>query len=113
MLRSRVGSWWRAGALASAALLSGGLSAATAADTFTLRFGDDLPKTHPISVNGSAFWMDQVKKLTNGRVDFQWYPAGQLGKGRDVLALTSAGAIDLGSIGPSYTPDKLPLSAVA
>jgi TRAP-type C4-dicarboxylate transport system substrate-binding protein len=113
MLRSRVGRWWHAGALAVAFLLSGGLSAANADDTFTLRFGDDLPKTHPISVNGSAFWMDQVKKLTNGRVAFQWYPAGQLGKGRDVLALTSAGAIDLGSIGPSYTPDKLPLSAVA
>jgi TRAP-type C4-dicarboxylate transport system substrate-binding protein len=86
---------------------------ARAADTITLRFGDDIPKTHPISVYGSKFWMDTVERLTDGRVQFQWYPSGQLGKGRDVVALVQSGAIDIGSIGPSYTPDKLPLSAVA
>ena len=84
-----------------------------AADPIVLRFGDDLPKTHPISVYASKFWMDTVERLTNGRVQFQWYPSAQLGKGRDILALVQAGAIDVGSIGPSYTPDKLPLSAAA
>ena len=86
---------------------------ARAADPIVLRFADDIPKTHPISVYGSKFWMDTVERLTNGRVQFQWYPSGQLGKGRDVLALVQSGAIDVGSVGPSYTPEKLPLSAVA
>ncbi len=88
-------------------------SQAAGPSTITLRFADSIPKTHPISVYGSKFWMDMVTKLTNGRVKFQWYPAGQLGKGRDLLALTASGAVDIGSTGPSYTPDKLPLSAVA
>lgn len=86
---------------------------AAAADPIVLRFADDIPKTHPISVYGSKFWMDTVTRLTYGRVQFQWYPSSQLGKGRDVLALVQSGAVDIGSIGPSYTPDKLPLSAVA
>ncbi len=86
---------------------------ALAAGPITLRFADSIPKTHPISVYGSKYWMDMVTKLTKGQVRFQWYPAGQLGKGRDLLALTSSGAVDIGSTGPSYTPDKLPLSAVA
>ena len=88
-------------------------TAALAADPIVLRFADDIPKTHPISVYGSKFWMDTVERLTNGRVQFQWYPSSQLGKGRDLLALVQSGAIDIGSVGPSYTPDKLPLSAVA
>jgi len=101
------------GAVAAFLLAGFGSSAALGADTIVLRFGDDIPKTHPISVYGSKFWMDEVERLTAGRVKFQWYPSGQLGKGRDVLALVQSGAIDVGSIGPSYTPEKLPLSAVA
>lgn len=90
------------------------LGRASVADSpIVIRFADDIPKTHPISVYGSKFWMDMVSKLTGGRVQFQWYPAGQLGHGRDLLALVQSGAIDVASTGPSYTPDKLPLSAVA
>ena len=81
--------------------------------TITLRFADAIPEKNPVSAFGSKFWMDTVTKLTHGRVKFQWYPASQLGKGKDLLALAKSGAVDIGSAGPSYTPDKLPLSAVA
>jgi TRAP-type C4-dicarboxylate transport system substrate-binding protein len=103
-------------ALAGALGMAGTLLAAPASradDKIVLRFADDIPKTHPISVYGSKFWMDTVERLTNGKVQFQWYPASQLGKGKDLLALAQSGAIDIVSVGPSYTPDKLPLSAVA
>lgn len=110
----RIMSLSRTACVAAAALPCVALpQAARAADTITLRFADDIPKTHPISVYGSKVWMDEVERLTHGRVKFQWYPSGQLGKGRDMLALVQSGAVDVGSIGPSYTPDKLPLSAVA
>ena len=103
--------------LPAALVLAAGLATAPAkaADPapINLRFADSIPKTHPISVYGSKFWMDMVTRLTKGRVTFQWYPAGQLGKGADLLALTASGAVDVGSTGPSYTPAKLPLSAVA
>ncbi|MEO8977148.1 MAG: hypothetical protein ABI552_15510, partial [Casimicrobiaceae bacterium] len=78
----------------------------------TLRVADSVPATHPISVNGTKFWMDEVTRLTNGQVQFQWYPAEQLGKAKDLLALTQAGTADVGRFGASYTPEKLPLTAV-
>ena len=43
-------------------------SPARADDKIVLRFADDIPKTHPISVYGSKFWMDTVERLTNGKV---------------------------------------------
>ena len=85
---------------------------AGAQSKIVLRLADSVPATHPISVNGTKFWMDEVKRLTHGQVDFQWYPAGQLGKPKDLLALTMAGTADVGRFGASYTPEKLPLTAV-
>ncbi len=88
------------------------LALEAAAQKITLRLADSLPATHPISVYGTKFWMDEVKRLTHGQVDFQWYPAEQLGKAKDLLALTMAGTADIGRFGASYTPEKLPLTAV-
>lgn len=110
MNETKMSAWILGAAALIGCILSG---SAKAEDPIVLRFADDIPKTHPISVYGSKVWMDEVEKRTNGRVRFQWYPSGQLGKGRDVLALVQSGAIDVGSIGPSYTPEKLPLSSVA
>ncbi len=105
----RVARMARALALAACSLLA--LDAA-AQSKIVLRVADSVPATHPISVNGTKFWMDEVKRLTHGQVDFQWYPAGQLGKAKDLLALTMAGTADIGRFGASYTPEKLPLTAV-
>ncbi len=85
---------------------------AAAQSKIVLRVADSVPAKHPISVNGTKFWMDEVTRLTHGQVDFQWYPAGQLGKAKDLLALTMAGTADIGRFGASYTPEKLPLTAV-
>lgn len=90
--------------------------AALAADDgakITLRFAESAPATHPFSSNHDKFWMDEVTRLTAGRVTFQFYPSEQLGKAKDLLALTQAGTVEVGRIGASYTPDKLPLTAVA
>lgn len=99
--------------LTAAVLTLGSMSgSATAADKITLRLADSVPKTHPISVYLSKFWMDEVTKLTHGEVQFQWFPAGQMGKARDLLELARSGTVDIARVGPSYTPAKLPLSAV-
>jgi TRAP-type C4-dicarboxylate transport system substrate-binding protein len=95
-----------------AAAVSTSVPACAADAKILLRLADSVPATHPISVNGTKFWMDEVKRVTNGQVDFQWYPAEQLGKAKNLLALTQAGTADIGRIGASYTPEKLPLTAV-
>ena len=104
----------RIGLMVGLALVAG--TAARAADPIVLRFADDIPKTHPISVYASKFWMDTVERLTHGQVTFQWYPSGQLGKGRDVLALVQSGAavlVDVVSGRPSQSQIQVALDAVA
>jgi TRAP-type C4-dicarboxylate transport system substrate-binding protein len=79
----------------------------------TLRVADVYPIGHPVAESTAKSFMEQVKKATNGAVDFQYFPAEQLGKGKDLLTLTQTGVADIGLIVPSYISDKMPLSAVA
>lgn len=77
-----------------------------------LRVADSLPVDHYISGNLVEPWMKKVTELTDGEVTFEYYPAEQMGKAKDLLSLLQSGAIDIAYVGISYTPDKLPLSSV-
>jgi len=56
--------------------------------------------------------MDQVTELSGGSIKFEYYPAEQLGKARDMLAMIGTGVADVAYVAPSYISDKLPASAV-
>lgn len=96
------------------------LAAALAATAFmpqanaaeTLRVADSFPVGHYIAENMTKVWMDRVTELTNGEVKFEYYPAEQMGKSKDLMSLAKTGVIDIGYAGVSYLADKLPLSAV-
>ncbi|WP_162409752.1 TRAP transporter substrate-binding protein DctP [Acuticoccus sediminis] len=79
----------------------------------TLRMGDSFPVGHYISENLAKFFMDDVKDRSGGEIDFEYFPAQQMGKAKDMLQLTQSGVLDIGYVAPSYISDKLPLSAVA
>lgn len=79
----------------------------------TLRVADSFPQGHYLSRYAAKPWMEQVTALTKGQVQFEHYPAEQLGKAKDLLSLTINGVTDIGYVGPSYVSDKMPLSAVA
>src|SRR5690242_16482036 len=79
----------------------------------TLRVIDSLPAAHFLHDTVTRPFMKAVTEGTQGRVRFQLFPAEQLGKARDLLRLTQHGVGDIGYIVPSYSPDKMPLSAVA
>ena len=89
------------------------LSSAAAQDTITLRVADSLPAGFPQTEYSSIFWMKQVTEATGGKVQFEHFPAEQLGKARDLLSLTLSGVADVGYIVPAFVSDKLPLHAVA
>ncbi len=103
---------YRAACLALAAIF---LSAAPAMaqGKITLRVADHYSPEHNTAKYTIRFFMDRVKQLTGDRVVFEYYPAEQLGKARDVLQLTQRGAIDIGLVAAAYVADKMPLSAVA
>ncbi len=94
----------------SGALL--GVAVAASAQT-TLRIGDSLPSGHYIAEGLIEFWMDEVKDQLGDDIDFDHFPAEQLGKAGDMLSLAQTGVLDISYVGPSYVSDKMPLSAVA
>ena len=78
-----------------------------------LRVADALPVGHYISEYAAKFWMQEVTSRTNGSVQFEYYPAEQLGKAKDMLSLAQSGVADIAYVATSYISDKLPLSSVA
>lgn len=96
------------GALAALTLSTSPVHAKT-----TLRVADSLPPGNYIAENLIKVFMAEVEEGTQGEVSFDYFPAQQLGKAKDMLSLTQMGVADIGYVGPSYVSDKLPLSAVA
>lgn len=86
---------------------------AASAQTVKMRVADVYPVGHTVSNTTVKVFMDDVKKRLGNKIDFEYYPAEQLGKGKDLLTLTQTGVVDIGLVVPSYISDKLPLSAVS
>ncbi|HEX6959936.1 MAG TPA: TRAP transporter substrate-binding protein DctP [Ferrovibrio sp.] len=100
--------------IATALAIAGTLIALPAfAQEQKLRVADSLPVGHFFAEHGTKFWMAEVERLTKGKVKFEYYPAEQLGKAKDMLTLTQTGVADVGYVVPSYVSEKMPLSAVA
>lgn len=78
----------------------------------TLRVADSFPVGHYISDSLIGSWMKEVELETKGEVKFQFFPAQQMGKAKDMLELLRSGAIDIAYIGVSYFSDKMPLASI-
>jgi len=78
------------------------------AKDFVLKFGTWMPERHPTSKQ-SRWWAEQVTKKTNGKIKFQFFYAGALGKGKDQLDNLKYGTFDVGPILAAYDPAKSPL----
>lgn len=86
---------------------------AHAQDKISLRVADHYTPTHLTAQYTIKFFMDRVKALTGGKVEFQYFPSEQLGKAKDMLSLTQRGVVDIGLVAAAYISEKMPLSAVA
>ncbi len=97
-----------------AALVAAGMFVASGlqAQGIKLRVGDSFPANHYIAENATKPWMENIRKITGGKVEFEYYPSEQLGKAKDLLSLTQTGAIDIGYVAPAFVTDKLPLTVV-
>ncbi|MFC4409942.1 TRAP transporter substrate-binding protein DctP [Chungangia koreensis] len=80
-------------------------------ETIKLKIADSLPTTNYLSSEGTVFFMERVEELTDGKVEFEHYPAEQIGKANSYLDLTLSKTIDIGYT--SYSTDRLPLTEVA
>lgn len=100
------------GFIAAVAMSTLSLAPGASAEEVSLRAADSFPTGHYIAENTLKIFMEQVTEMTNGDVSFEYFPAQQLGKAKDMLSLTKDGVTDIGYVGPSYVSDKMPLSSV-
>lgn len=75
-----------------------------------LKVADSVPTSNFISTEGIVYFMDRVKELTDGQVEFEYYPAEQLGTAGSLLDLTASKTTDIGYT--TYASEKLPLTDV-
>lgn len=99
--------------VASVAFLMSVAQIANATDQIKLRVADSFPVGHYIPKALTQPFMDEVRRLTNNAVQFEYYPGEQIGKAKDMLSLTQSGVIDIAYVAPSFVSDKMPLAAVA
>lgn len=95
--------------LAGAAGLAGGLAmpAVLRAQAIVIRWGELLAATHPQVQMVQRISAD-VKAKTNGRIDIQVFPGGQLGSGKDMMESVSAGALQFTTDGAGALGAFLP-----
>lgn len=99
-----------AAAFAAAATIAPGHAGAQE-KKLVLRVADQFPQGHFLPRYGIKPWMEQVTKATNGEIQFEYYPAEQLGKAKDLLSVVQNGVADIVLFAPSYASDKMPLTA--
>jgi len=79
-------------------------------DTTTLKVADSVPESNYISKDGISYWMDRVEELTEGEVEFEYYPSEQLGDADSLLDATKSKTTDIGYV--SYAEEDLPLTQI-
>ncbi len=92
--------------LAAAAVCAAG---AATAQTTKLKVADSFPVGHYLP---KYFTTPMMERMKASGLEFEYYPAEQLGKAKDLLALTQSGLVDIAYVAPGFVSDKMPLSVV-
>ena len=98
-----------AGAVALPALSIG---SAQAAPEFTLKYGNNLPLSHPMNAR-AAEMAAAINAESKGRIDFQVYPNNQLGNDTDMLSQTRSGALDFMTLSPLILGTLVPAAQIS
>jgi TRAP-type C4-dicarboxylate transport system substrate-binding protein len=78
-----------------------------------IKIADSFPVGHYLP---KYFTMPMVERLKANPaakgLEFEYYPAEQMGKAKDFLSLTQSGLIDIAYVAPGFVSDKMPTSVV-
>ena len=97
----------RAGALGAGVSLSG----LGYAQTTSIRWGESLAANHPQVLMAERIAKD-VREKTSGRIDIQVFPNSQLGSGKEMIEMVSAGALQMTTDGAGALGSFLPQLSV-
>jgi len=98
--------------LALAAVVS--IGAAQAQTTTKIKIADSFPVGHYLPKYITTPMMEKLKANPAAKgIEFEYYPAEQMGKAKDFLSLVQSGVIDIAYVAPGFVSDKMPLSVVS
>ncbi len=99
-------------AIAVAAVLS--IAAAQAQTTTKIKIADSFPVGHYLPKYITTPMIERLKANPAAKgIEFEYYPAEQMGKAKDFLSLVQSGVIDIAYVAPGFVSDKMPLSVVS
>ncbi len=99
-------------ALALAVVVS--FAAAHAQTTTKIKIADSFPVGHYLPKYITTPMMEKLKANPAAKgIEFEYYPAEQMGKAKDFLSLVQSGVIDIAYVAPGFVSDKMPLSVVS
>jgi len=76
---------------------------------YTFKFAGYYPPASPQAKAGEQYFMNRVKQLSNGQVQWQYFPSEQLGKGTEQLDIVGGGTAEFGALIPAFFTGKVPL----
>lgn len=79
---------------------------------FTLKYGNNLPVTHPMNVRAAEMAL-KINEESKGRIDFQVYPNNQLGNDTDMLSQVRSGAMDFFTLSPLILGTLVPAAQIS
>lgn len=91
--------------LLPAAGLAAALPRFAHAAEFSLKYGNNLPVTHPLNVRAQEA-ADRIARESKGRVEIKIFPNNQLGGDTDMLAQVRSGGLDF------FTPSALVIATL-
>ena len=94
-----------------AAGLIGALPRAAHAAEFSLKYGNNLPLTHPLNIRAQEA-ADRIAKESNGRVEMVIFPNNQLGGDTDMLAQVRSGALTFFTPSALVVATLVPIAAI-
>jgi len=98
--------------LALAAVVS--IGAAQAQTTTKIKIADSFPVGHYLPKYITTPMVEKLKANPAAKgIEFEYYPAEQMGKAKDFLSLVQSGVIDIAYVAPGFVSDKMPLSVVS
>lgn len=108
-MRKKVGVGLAALAATSLALAGCGGSGGDGG-TVTLRLGYVMSDTHPMAVHGMLPFIEKVKENSDGSLEIEAFPDGQLAGAGEEFQAANDGIVDLAFAVAPYSPSDVPLN---
>jgi TRAP-type transport system periplasmic protein len=78
-------------------------------EDISIRLADINAPTHFVSANLVAPFIEAVEDLSDGHIEIDYFPEGQLGSPDDLVDLLQSGVSDASLLAPAYNSTEMPL----